>query len=75
MAQKGKSLDDILKKICENTKVYVGISTLKNLVKGGRISRLTGAISTVIKMKVILEFKRGKLIPIIKGRGKNFTQY
>lgn len=73
MAKEGKSLDDIIKKISkirENTKVYVGISTLKNLVKGGRISRLTGAISTVIKMKVILEFKHGKLIPIIKGRGK-----
>ncbi|BDP66707.1 hypothetical protein EfmAA55_11360 [Enterococcus faecium] len=50
LAKEGKTVEKILeevKKVQDNTKLYIGISTLDNLVKGGRISRTTGLLSSV----------------------------
>lgn len=38
-----------------HTKLFMGVMTLNNLVAGGRISRLTGAISTLLNVKIALK--------------------
>ncbi|MFV0559715.1 MAG: DegV family protein [Enterococcus sp.] len=73
LAQEGAPIEKILTRISEinkNTKLYMGISTLDNLVKGGRISRATGMLSSVLNIKILLEVKNGDMIPVVKGRGK-----
>lgn len=79
MAQEGKSAEEVLeviKKLLSNTKLFIGLSTLENLVKGGRISRATGLISSFLNMRVIMELKNAELLPIVKGRGtKTFNKW
>lgn len=79
LAQAGASLTDILAKIEEvksKTELYIGVSTLDNLVKGGRIGRVTGLLSSLLNIKVVMELKNHVLHPIAKGRGsKTFTKW
>jgi DegV family protein with EDD domain len=80
MARNGAAMDEIvaeITKIKEHTKLYVGISSLDNLVKGGRIGRATGFISNILNIKAIMELPfDGSLIPIVKGRGnKTFFKW
>lgn len=79
MAKEGANAAEILteiERIKENTKLYIGISTLDNLVKGGRISRATGLLSNVFNMKVVMDFDHSELIPVVKGRGvKTFNKW
>ena len=73
LAKEGKSVEEILeevKKVQDHTKLYIGISTLDNLVKGGRISRTTGLLSSVLNIRVVMNFAHSELIPVTKGRGK-----
>lgn len=73
MAKEGKSAEEIIaevEKIRENTKLYIGISTLDNLVKGGRISRTKGLLSSILNIRVVMDFAHSELVPVIKGRGK-----
>lgn len=72
LANLGASMDDILTKISEirkNSTLNMAVMTLDNLVKGGRISRLTGVLSSVLNMKIILEMIDGELKIKNKGRG------
>ncbi|MHC9532680.1 DegV family protein [Dellaglioa sp. BT-FLS60] len=72
LANAGASMNDILTKIAEireNSTLYMAVMTLDNLVKGGRISRLTGVLSSVLNMKIILEMIDGELKIKNKGRG------
>lgn len=79
MANNGASVEEILaaiEKIKENSYLFIGISSLDNLVKGGRVSRAKGVISNVLNMRVIMELENGLLTPIVKGRGKKtFTKW
>ncbi|GGC81567.1 DegV family protein [Enterococcus wangshanyuanii] len=79
LAKNGASLPEILAEIDhvkENTKLFIGISTLDNLVKGGRISRATGLLSNIFNMKVVMDFEHTELIPVAKGRGiKTFNKW
>ncbi|WP_086313045.1 DegV family protein [Enterococcus sp. 7F3_DIV0205] len=79
LAQNGASVPEILAEINhvkENTKLFIGISTLDNLVKGGRISRATGLLSSIFNMKVVMDFEHTELIPVAKGRGmKTFNKW
>ncbi|MFY1068700.1 DegV family protein [Enterococcus sp. AD013-P3] len=79
MVAAGEDLDTILAKVYEireNTKLYIGLSTLDNLVKGGRISRATGILSSILNMKIVMDFDHSELIPVVKGRGgKTFTKW
>lgn len=79
MANNGATVEEILaaiEKIKENSYLFIGISSLDNLVKGGRVSRAKGVISNVLNMRVIMELENGLLTPIIKGRGKKtFTKW
>ncbi len=40
------------------------------MVKGGRISRTTGLLSSVLNIRVVMNFAHSELIPVTKGRGK-----
>lgn len=79
LAQAGAGVPEILaeiERVKQNTKLYIGISTLDNLVKGGRISRTTGLLSNIFNMKVVMYFENTELIPVAKGRGvKTFNKW
>ena len=79
LAQVGAGVPEILaeiERVKQNTKLYIGISTLGNLVKGGRISRTTGLLSNIFNMKVVMDFENTELIPVAKGRGvKTFNKW
>ena len=79
MAKEGASLEEILAKIeevKEKTELYIGLSTLENLVKGGRIGRVSGLISSLLNIRVIMQMKNHQLEPIVKGRGaKTFKKW
>ena len=72
LAQEGGSLEEVIAKVEEvrqKSELYIGVSTLENLVKGGRIGRVTGLISSLLNIKVVMEMVDCELYPIIKGRG------
>ena len=79
LALEGKTLTEVLpvvENLLAHSKLYIGLSTLDNLVKGGRISRAKGVVSSFLNMRVIMELKNAELIPVIKGRGnKTFLKW
>ena len=79
LAKEGADLDTILARIeevKEKTELYIGLSTLENLVKGGRIGRVSGLLSSLLNIRVVMEMKDHQLEPIVKGRGnKTFKKW
>lgn len=79
LAQEGASLETILAKVDETrrkSELFIGVSTLENLVKGGRIGRVTGLLSSLLNIKVVMEMVDCELRPIAKGRGlKTFHKW
>ncbi|HIB3552142.1 TPA: DegV family protein [Streptococcus pyogenes] len=79
MAKAGASLNEILAAvhaIKSKTELYIGVSTLENLVKGGRIGRVTGVLSSLLNVKVVMALKNDELKTLVKGRGnKTFTKW
>ena len=79
MAQEGYSLDETyatVQDVLKHTKLYIGVSNLENLVKGGRISRVTGLLSSFLSIRVVMELKDSELLPTVKGRGpKTYTKW
>lgn len=72
LAQAGASKKEILaaiERVRHSTKLYVAVMTLDNIVKGGRVSKVTGLISNILNMKVIFELVDGELNVQTKGRG------
>lgn len=79
LAKEGSELEKILQKIeevREKTELYIGVSTLENLVKGGRIGRVTGLLSSLLNIRVVMQMDNHQLQPIAKGRGdKTFKKW
>ena len=79
LAKAGASKEEILvaiEKVKEKTELYIGVSTLENLVKGGRIGRVTGLLSSLLNIRVIMTMKDHQLEPVAKGRGnKTFKKW
>lgn len=79
LAQAGASKEEILaaiETVKDKTELYIGVSTLENLVKGGRIGRVQGMLSSLLNIRVIMEMKDHQLAPIVKGRGnKTFKKW
>ena len=79
LAKEGAELEEILQKIeevREKTELYIGVSTLENLVKGGRIGRVTGLLSSLLNIRVVMQMDNHQLQPIAKGRGdKTFKKW
>ena len=72
MAEKGYSAAEI-KKILEETRekmtIYIGLSTLEYLKKGGRISSMTALAADVLNIKPVMHFSTGTLDTYQKCRG------
>ena len=72
MVEKGYSAAEI-KKILEETRekmtIYIGLSTLEYLKKGGRVTAAGAAIGTVLNIKPVLQIQGGKLDAYKKVRG------
>ena len=79
LAKEGADLDIVLgriEEVKEKTELYIGVSTLENLVKGGRIGRVTGLLSSLLNIRVVMQMKDHQLEPIVKGRGnKTFKKW
>ena len=64
LAKKGFSAEEIKKMLEENksnNSIYIMVSTLKYLKKGGRITPAAAAIGTLLKIKPVLQIQGGKL--------------
>ncbi|MEH6852955.1 DegV family protein, partial [Bacillus pseudomycoides] len=73
MAQAGRSLEDILKRIEEvrkNTRLFVVVDTLDNLVKGGRIGKGKAMLGSLLNIKPIASIEDGVYNPITKVRSQ-----
>ncbi|WP_155969642.1 DegV family protein [Streptococcus ruminantium] len=79
LAKAGAGKEEILaslEAIKDKTELYIGVSTLENLVKGGRIGRVQGMLSSLLNIRVIMEMKDHQLTPVVKGRGhKTFKKW
>lgn len=76
-AQEGKSAEEVLEVIestRQRTKLYLTVLNLDNLIKGGRISRVMGAFSNLLNIKLFLEVIDGKIEIVQKGRGLKSLQ-
>ena len=76
-AKEGKSAEEVLAVIestRQRTKLYLTVLNLDNLIKGGRISRVMGAFSNLLNIKLFLEVINGKIDIVQKGRGLKSLQ-
>lgn len=76
-AKEGKSTEEVLAVIestRQRTKLYLTVLNLDNLIKGGRISRVMGAFSNLLNIKLFLEVINGKIEIVQKGRGLKSLQ-
>ena len=76
-AKEGKSAEEVLAVIestRQRTKLYLTVLNLDNLIKGGRISRVMGAFSNLLNIKLFLEGINGKIEIVQKGRGLKSLQ-
>ncbi|PLR81054.1 fatty acid-binding protein DegV [Bacillus canaveralius] len=71
MAQAGKSVDKILDRlneVREQTRLFVVVDTLENLVKGGRIGKGRAMIGSLLNIKPIASLDHGVYTPVAKVR-------
>ncbi len=57
----GNEIADILTKTSMDSSIYIMVSTLKYLKKGGRVTPAAAAIGTLLKIKPVLQIQGGKL--------------
>ncbi|WP_333635633.1 DegV family protein [Lactobacillus acetotolerans] len=73
----GKELPEILKHIDhikKTQKLHLVVVNLKNIIKGGRLGKLTGKVATLLNIQIELQMPGGHLIIAKKGRGKKFAR-
>lgn len=79
LAQAGGTKEEVIAKVNQvkdNSLLYIGVASLDNLVKGGRISRATGVLSNIFNIRVVMQLLDGELVTLTKGRGmKAFTKW
>ncbi|OFI50482.1 EDD domain protein [Floricoccus tropicus] len=79
LAKDGATKEEILasiENVKNNTELFIGVATLENLVKGGRIGRATGMVGNLLNFKIILQLTSEELAQVVKGRGnKTFTKW
>ncbi|WP_071394486.1 DegV family protein [Bacillus tuaregi] len=71
MVREGKNVPAILErldKIRSNTRLYVVVDTLENLVKGGRIGKGRAIIGSLLNIKPIASLENGEYTPVAKVR-------
>lgn len=79
MAKNGATKEEIIdevNQIRENTDLYCCLTTLENLIKGGRIGRVAGLFGGLLDFRVVLRMQESQLKPFMKGRGnKTFKKF
>jgi DegV family protein with EDD domain len=73
MAKEGKTVEEILARldqIKEAMDSLFVVDDVTNLVKGGRLSKAKGGIATMLKIKPVLTFVDGEIVPFDKIRTK-----
>lgn len=73
MAKMGKGMAEIverLNQIRQQTRLFVVVDTLDNLVKGGRIGKGKAWIGSLLKIKIIASLDGGEYTPVAKVRSK-----
>ncbi|MCM3767925.1 MULTISPECIES: DegV family protein [Bacillaceae] len=71
MANQGKSLEEILDRldiVRNNTKLYIMVDTLENMVKGGRIGKGKALIGSLLNIKPIASLEGAEYNPVAKVR-------
>lgn len=71
LAKQGKSVAEIvarLDQVREQTRLFVVVDTLENLVKGGRIGKGKALIGSILKIKPIATLDGGEYTPVAKAR-------
>ncbi|MEH7251065.1 DegV family protein [Neobacillus niacini] len=71
MAKQGKSAEEILErldKVSENSKLFIMIDTLENMVKGGRIGKGKAFIGSLLNIKPIASLEGAEYNPVAKVR-------
>jgi len=72
--KKGNPFEAVLKKVekaVRNIEIFIGIQTMKYLVKGGRVTKAKGLLAKVFHINPVLSLdSKGSLIPIEKSRGR-----
>ena len=69
----GKTFDEVVEiteKLKETANVFFLVDHLDYLVRGGRLSPISGMVGTVLNIKPILYFEEGKIVPFTKVRGR-----
>lgn len=73
MAAEGKSREEILAALevaIENSRAFVMVATLDNLIKGGRLKPVAGAVANILNIKPMIEIDtKGHLVNTGKVRG------
>jgi DegV family protein with EDD domain len=73
MAKAGKRMAEILARLDEirqQTRLFVVVDTLDNLVKGGRIGKGKAWIGSLLKIKIIATLDGGEYTPVAKVRSR-----
>ncbi len=65
----GSKIKSILEEDAHNAKIYIAVSTLKYLQKGGRVTPAAALIGTALNIKPVLKIDGGKLDAYAKVRG------
>lgn len=73
LAQAGKSVAEIktaVEKVRDNTKLYMGVTSIENILRGGRLSKFAGTLSTLLNINLVLVVKNNSLDVVKRGRGR-----
>ena len=73
LAQEGKSVAEIktaLDEVREHTYLYMGVTSIENILRGGRLSRFAGTLSTILNINLDLIVKNNTLSIAKRGRGR-----
>ena len=71
MANEGKRLQDIIDRLSEirhQTRLYIVVDSLENLVRGGRIGKGTAFLGSLLHIKPIALLENGEYTPVAKVR-------
>ena len=73
LAQEGKSVAEIktaLDEVRDHTYLYMGVTSIENILRGGRLSRFAGTLSTLLNINLVLIVKDNSLNIARRGRGR-----
>ncbi|AKP66534.1 DegV family protein [Companilactobacillus ginsenosidimutans] len=73
LAKEGKSVDEIksaINNIRDHTYLYMGVTSIENILRGGRLSRFAGTLSTLLNLNLVLVLKNNSLDVVKRGRGR-----